>query len=189
MIRYLFDVCTVVYRWLAWPILGAIVLVAIAALTNPAYSGTERLLGFLSGSASVVGGIVLGVLWYEMVIFQTFYYVPRAIYWRTKGWATGGWGQFLLHAVRWGLYLTGAYYAVEWVFPDFVHHGAFDMGRLVGICAVILRQIISSYARGQLRFVFLDRMQPYVTKPGYERTLELLKAMDVPPELLRPSHP
>ena len=67
MIRYLFHICTVDYRWLVWPITGALVLVAIAALFNPEYSGTERVLGFLSGSASVGGGIVLGVLWYEKV--------------------------------------------------------------------------------------------------------------------------
>jgi len=76
---------------------------------------------------------------------------------------------------------------VAWVFPAFVHHPAFDIGRLVGIGAVILRQMVSSYARGQLRFCFLDRMQPYVTKAGYERTLELLEKMHVPPELLQPS--
>ena len=186
MIRYLIDNCTIVYRWLFWPIIGAIVLVAISALTNTEYSGIERVLGFLSGSASVVGGIILCVLWYEKVIFQTLYLFPRAIYWRNKGWATGGWEQFLLHAVQWGLYLTGAYYLVAWVFPAYVHHPTFDMGRVIGIGAVILRQMVSSYARDQVRFSFLDRMQPYVTKIGYERTLELLKPMDVPPELLRP---
>ena len=186
MIRYLIDNCTIVYRWLFWPIIGAIVLVAISALTNTEYSGIERVLGFLSGSASVVGGIILCVLWYEKVIFQTLYLVPRAIYWRNKGWATGGWEQFLLHAVQWGLYLTGAYYLVAWVFPAYVHHPTFDMGRVIGIGAVILRQMVSSYARDQVRFSFLDRMQPYVTKIGYERTLELLKPMDVPPELSRP---
>lgn len=189
MFRYLFDVCTVVYRWLAWPIIGAIVFVGTSALFNPEYSGTERVLGFLSGSASVVGGMILGVLWYEKVIFKTIYEVPRAVYWRIKGWATRGWGRFLRDAVLFGLYLFGAYYLVAWVFPAFVHHPAFDLGRTVGICAVILRQIVLSYAREQLRFGFLDRMQPYVTKSGHERTLELLKTMDVPPELLRPSQP
>jgi len=65
MIRVLFHICTVGYRWLVWPITGALALVAIAALFNPEYSGTERVLGFLSGSASVVGGIVPGVRWYR----------------------------------------------------------------------------------------------------------------------------
>ena len=67
MIRYLFHSCTVGYKWLVWPVTVALVLVARAALFTPEYSGTERVLGFLSGSASVVGGIVLGVLWYEKV--------------------------------------------------------------------------------------------------------------------------
>jgi len=187
MVRYLFDVCTVVYRWLVWPIIGAIIFVATAAWFNPKYSGIERVFGFLSGSASVVGGIVLGVLWYEKVIFPTLYDVPRSIYWWSKGWAVGGWGYFLLSAFWSGLYLTGVYYLVAWVFPAYVDHPAFDLGRLVGIGAVILRQLVSSYAREQLRFCFIDRMQPYVTKAGYEKTLELLDKMHVSPELLQSS--
>jgi len=178
----------VIYRWLVWPITGAIVLVAILALFNPEYSDTEGVLGFLWGSASAVGGLVLGVLWYEKVIFPILYDVPRSIYWQSKGWATGGWGHFLLSAFWSGFYLAGAYYLVAWVFPEFVHHLAFHLGRLVGIGAVILRQLVSSYARGQLRFCFIDRMQSYVTKTGHERTLELLEKMHVPAELLQPAH-
>ncbi len=129
MIRYLFHVCTVVYRWLAWPIIGAIVLVAIAALFNPEYSGTERVLGFLSGSASVVGGIVLGVLWYETVIFQALYDVPRAIYWRSKGWATGGLGAFsservLVRAISHRSLLLGGLGIPHLRPPSRVRHGA-----------------------------------------------------------------
>lgn len=189
MILYLFNVCTVLYRWLAWPILGAVVVIAFSAFLNPNYSATERVIGFLSGSASVIGGIILGVLWYEMVIFQVIYDFPRAIYWKIKGLATGGWGEVLLHAFVWGLCLSAAFYLADQFIPAFVNHPAFDIGRLIGIGAVILRQIVSSHARGQLRFCFLDRMRPYVTEAGYERTLELLEKIHIPTELLQPSHP
>ncbi|TKS63034.1 MAG: hypothetical protein EWM73_01846 [Nitrospira sp.] len=65
MIRYLFHSCTVGYKWLVWPVTVALVLVARAALFTPEYSDAKRVLGFLSGSASVVGGIVPGVRWYR----------------------------------------------------------------------------------------------------------------------------
>jgi len=119
-------------------------------------------------------GILIGFLWFCLVLLPILVGAPRSLYWVLRGWAR--WPppiQYLLVGLKWFSAFMAALFVLHMLLPDVVRfiiqNNLHNTGQMAAILYLAARSIFSRSARTDLDEDFISFIKPHLTEAGRNR--------------------